>query len=581
MKYTTHLLAFLLLCLAAGCAAGRKAPAPTANPQVAKADYVYLEAAKARGNDAADSYFELMRHAYELNPGDDYLGFEHGYNLVRLSRGDSTALADGYRLMGRYVADNPDDFYNNVVYAAISAQIGEEDNAITTWGRLHDLHPGRPEIAARYAEVLGSAGDSVSIARALELYDSIELVQGPSMQATSRKIQLHYMEADTAAMLGEVRRLLAQSPNTPDYNIFAGDIYSQLNSPDSALIFYNKAVELDPSNGLAYYSRASFYRALGDSIAYDRDIFRALEEESLDVEPKVEILRDYTAGLYTDSVQRPRIDKMYKRLIEIHPHEAAIHNLYRDYLIAIEDYPAAAEQSQYSLDINPADERQWLALTSLYMRSDDYDRALRSALRAEHFFPGNATLYLLASANLTALEDTAGAMEQLEKGLQVVDTTDYEVHSELLTAVGDNLYARHELDSAFSYYNRALEINPGNMTALNNCAYYLACSDRDLDRAEEMILRVVAERPDEPTSLDTYAWVLFKKKDYAKALEVIDDAINKTASPSADLFDHAGDIAFMNQDFDRAVAEWRKALALDPDNALIAKKVKHKTYFAE
>ena len=582
MRYLTHTLALLCVCLAFACSGSRAIVADTsANRQEAKADYVYLEAAKARGNDRPDSYFELVRHAYALNPDDEYLGFEHGYNLVRLSRGDSAALAEGYKLMGRYVTDNPDDFYNNVVYAAISSQIGQDSNAIAIWGRLHRNHPSRPELTARYAEVLGGSGDSLNIAKAIELYDSLEASQGAGMQLTSRKIQLYYMDADTSAMLNEVRNLVRQSPANPDYNIFAGDIYFQLNSRDSALMFYNKAVELDPSIGLAYYSRASFFRATGDSLSYDRDIFRALEEESLEVEPKIEILRDYTAGLYNDTLQRPKIDKMYRRLIEIHPHEAAIHNLYRDYLIAIENYPAAAEQAQYSLDINPSDERQWLALTSLYMRSSKFDKALESALRAEHFYPDNATLYLLASANLTQMKDYDRAMNQLTKGLQVADSTDYEIRSELLTAVGDILYAREELDSAFSYYNKALELDPENMTALNNCAYYLACSDRDLDKAEDMILRVVAERPDEPTSLDTYAWVLFKKKEYERALEVIDTAIANSPEPSADLFDHAGDIAFMNQDYDRAVAEWRKALELDPQNELIAKKVKHKTYFAK
>ena len=153
--------------------------------------------------------------------------------------------------------------------------------------------------------------------------------------------------------------------------------------------------------------------------------------------------------------------------------------------------------------------------------------------------------------------------------------------SELNTALGDNFYARELTDSAFTYYDKAIELNPGNLTALNNCAYYLACTDRDLDKAEEMILRVIAERPDEGTSLDTYAWVLFKKKEYQRAMEVIEEAMEKTEEASAELHDHAGDIAFMNQNYDRAISEWRKALALEPDNELIAKKVKYKTFFSK
>jgi tetratricopeptide (TPR) repeat protein len=44
---------------------------------------------------------------------------------------------------------------------------------------------------------------------------------------------------------------------------------------------------------------------------------------------------------------------------------------------------------------------------------------------------------------------------------------------------------------------------------------------------------------------------------------------------------HAGDIYFWNQQPDKAVEFWKKALDLDPDNELLARKVKYKTYFHE
>ena len=64
-------------------------------------------------------------------------------------------------------------------------------------------------------------------------------------------------------------------------------------------------------------------------------------------------------------------------------------------------------------------------------------------------------------------------------------------------------------------------------------------------------------------------------------MEIIDDALEKTEEPSAELYDHAGDISFMNQYYSQAVAHWKKALELEPDNELIAKKVKYKTYFSK
>ena len=48
---------------------------------------------------------------------------------------------------------------------------------------------------------------------------------------------------------------------------------------------------------------------------------------------------------------------------------------------------------------------------------------------------------------------------------------------------------------------------------------------------------------------------------------------------SADVYEHAGDIYFMDGEPDRALEYWKDALKLDPDNELLQRKVRHKTYF--
>ena len=65
------------------------------------------------------------------------------------------------------------------------------------------------------------------------------------------------------------------------------------------------------------------------------------------------------------------------------------------------------------------------------------------------------------------------------------------------------------------------------------------------------------------------------------AKEIIDKALSLTepADMTAEEYDHAGDIYFMNGDRDKALEYWREALKLDKDNASIKRKVKNKTIF--
>ena len=77
----------------------------------------------------------------------------------------------------------------------------------------------------------------------------------------------------------------------------------------------------------------------------------------------------------------------------------------------------------------------------------------------------------------------------------------------------------------------------------------------------------------------TYAWVFFKKHDYNMALTYIKAAIDNDNSGMSEIFEHYGDILFMMGEPEQAVEQWKKALEAAPDNELLQRKVKHRTYF--
>ena len=65
-------------------------------------------------------------------------------------------------------------------------------------------------------------------------------------------------------------------------------------------------------------------------------------------------------------------------------------------------------------------------------------------------------------------------------------------------------------------FDEVLKINPNDILVLNNYAYYLSVERRDLDKAEEMSYKTVKAEPNNATYLDTYAWILFEKGNYAE-----------------------------------------------------------------
>jgi tetratricopeptide (TPR) repeat protein len=552
------------------------------NANQRKADYIYMEAMRQNSLDNDDAFYMLMQRARELDSSDTQPGLALGYYYMALGSEDAKLTDKGYNMMRDHFNAHPDDYYGAIFYGMVNNQIGNVNESIRVWETLDSLNPDKPDVTLKFAEALQASRDSANLRRSITVLNRLERAEGHSLGLTSHKVRALMALRDTAATRNEVQSLLGASSRNASNMIYAGDVFTVLHQPDSAIAYYNRACETDSTNGIAYYKRAEFYQQRGDSLAYDREVLMAVKQEGLDLDVKLDIFSNYIRQLYTDSIQRPRIESIFDNLLEQNPHEPQVRDLYSSYLIAIENYAAAAEQQEYALDADPSDENRWRSAMSLYNRADNYQKSYELGVRAMHYLPDNAMITFYTSTALSMLNRDDEALELLNKTLELADSTDRELMSAIYSSMGDVNYKRGDVTTAIGCYDKAIEINPENYTALNNCAYFMAENGIDLDKAERMSAICVRQQPDNDTALDTYAWIFFKKKDYARAKEMIDRAVAiESEDPQADVLHHAGDIYYMNGEPESAIEFWEEALKLDPDNKLLQKKVKNRTHYYE
>ena len=138
-----------------------------------------------------------------------------------------------------------------------------------------------------------------------------------------------------------------------------------------------------------------------------------------------------------------------------------------------------------------------------------------------------------------------------------------------------------QMAEAYAAYDSSLVYNPSNIGALNNYAYYLSVERRDLDKAEEMSYKTVKAEPNNSTYLDTYAWILFEKGNYAEARIYIDNAMKNDGEKSDVIVEHCGDIYFMTGDVEGALKYWKKALEMGSESKTLKQKIEKKKYIAE
>jgi Tfp pilus assembly protein PilF len=131
--------------------------------------------------------------------------------------------------------------------------------------------------------------------------------------------------------------------------------------------------------------------------------------------------------------------------------------------------------------------------------------------------------------------------------------------SQFYSSLGGAYNKTKDFQKSDEAYDKAILLNPNDVFTLNNYAYYLSLRKTKLDRAEQLIKRALEESNGNANFFDTYAWVLFQKANYPEALVWIEKAINSTASPSAEVREHYGDILFKNNKIDAAVEQWKMA----------------------
>jgi len=176
-------------------------------------------------------------------------------------------------------------------------------------------------------------------------------------------------------------------------------------------------------------------------------------------------------------------------------------------------YEAGAYESAAStLNAAVVEEDEYLQLAYLlglcYARLGRHDEAL---LYLEQVVTGDApvTQELQCRMVLAYIYARTGRARLAEYELtRVIDLS--EESPQACAALGHAHWKQGRLDDGLRWYRRALELDPGNPTALNGYGYLLACADRNLESALTCCRKALESSPENPAYLDSLGWVCYK-----------------------------------------------------------------------
>ncbi|HEY5509706.1 MAG TPA: tetratricopeptide repeat protein [Prolixibacteraceae bacterium] len=530
--------------------------------------YLFIEGIKQRTIGNVEEAIKIFSRCLEIDPSSSTSLYEIAN--IHLVRGD---FQSAMLMLEKAVSMQPKNQYYQILLAKIYQQNKLYEKAAGTFAVLSELTPDNTDYPIFRAEMLNLAGKQVE---ALAFYNELEKKWGVIEPISLGKQAIYVKQGKKKEAYLEIQNLTAKFPTESKYFGLLADMFLADSVMDKSLENYNKVLQLKPDDGFVQFSLSNYYQVAKDYAKSYEHLKSGFENSTLEIETKVQMYM-----LHLQSEEQKLTDDQRLELINIlidkHVDDERPRALLAEYFLGKKLTQEAREQLRLVVEINKGNYAYWERL--LYIDNDllDWKSLSYDSKRAIKYFPEQPVLYILDAVAMIQQGNYIDVFAVLDSA-ETYSTNKTQLLSQVYTYRAEAYYKLKDYEKAFSWFDKVVEIDPQNYLALNNYAYYLSLKSLKLDVAERLSNLVIKNNPDNATYLDTYAWVLFKKKDYQLAKFYMESALSSSSEENPVLVEHYGDILFFLNQKDKAVQQWEKSLKMGNKSKILPLKIKKVAY---
>jgi len=535
----------------------------TEKEHFAQAD-LFMKAMREKSLNNLEKANELLGSALEINAKDAATHYEKAKILQALGRKD---LALEHASMA-ITFDDTNKWYK-VLYANLSKSNEAYDTYVAIYAELVVEYPGDLNFLNELAFAYYYTGD---YRNAIITFDKIEEIVGVNEGLTTQKVQLYTRTSKPEKAVQEYENLIESNPDEPRYYALLAEFCTKNNMEDKAIWAYEKIVELNPDDPYVHISLAEFYKNKGDDQKAFEELKLGMANKKLSLKTKINILFGYYSGQLTDEQKRQALE-LSEILKQTHPDDILGESFYATMLYENKEYEDARTIFREILNEDAGNYAFWEQLLFCDLYLEDNKQLARDSEDAIDLFPSYPLPYFFAGIGNFQLKDFVKAQAFLESGKEFV-VNNNALLEQFYSTLGDTYNELENYEASYAAYDKVLSLNPMSAIVLNNYSYYLSLRSEQLDKAEKMAAKSVELDPYNSNNLDTYAWVLYKREKYEKALEWIKKALSNGGEDSGVVLEHYGDILYKMGETEKAIDFWTRAKKQKDYSKLLDKKLK-------
>lgn len=543
--------------------------------QQRKYDYFFLEAMRLKEKKDYASAFGLLQHCLDIHPNAASALYEVSQYYMFLRQ-----VPQGQEALEKAVANAPDNYWYSQGLASLYQQQNELDKAVTLLEQMVVRFPAKQDPLFNLLDLYGRQEKYDEVISTL---NRLEKRMGKNEQLSMEKFRIYLQMKDDKKAFQEIESLVQEYPMDMRYQVILGDVYLQNGKKQEAYDVYQKVLAAEPDNPMAIFSMASYYKQTGQEELYQQQLDTLLLNKKVTPDTKVGVMRQMIVENEQADKDSTQIIALFDRIMKQEQDDPQIPMLYAQYLLSKNMESESVPVLEQVVDLDPTNKAARMMLIGAAVKKEDYKQIIKVCEPGIEATPDALEFYYYLAVAYNQAEKPDSVISICKRALEhTTADSKKEIVSDFYSILGDMYHTQKQMKEAYAAYDSALVYNPSNIGALNNYAYYLSVERRDLDKAEEMSYKTVKAEPNNATYLDTYAWILFEKGNYAEARIYIDNAMKSEGGDKSDVIvEHCGDIYYMTGDVDGALTYWKKALEMGSESKTLKQKIEKKKYIAE
>lgn len=454
-------------------------------------------------------------------------------------------------------------------------ETGKFNEASASFERLVKLKPEKIDYYFLWSSALLHAG---KLKNALDVYDQMEQMLGVTEEISMQKQRIYLSLNQFDKAVAEAQKLINSDPKETQYYLGLAELYLQNNKPEKALEICDQIFAIDPNNPLTHLMLAEYYEKNGQDEKAFIHVKNAFKNPDLNIDEKVKILIGYYNIPEKFKAEKAESDTLIAILVKVHPHEAKTFSLQGDFLNRDGKSAEAREAFRKAIQLDKTRYPIWQQLLILDEQVSDFESMESDSKQAMELFPSEPYPYIFnANANFQK-KNYKQTIEAATNGKDYV-AGDKKLLAQFYSIIGDCYNATKEFKRSDENFEKALNLDPENANIMNNWSYYLSLRNENLDKAEKMSRKVNQLVKDNASYEDTFAWVLYKEKQYEEAKRWLEKAMEHGGSKNGVILEHYGDVLFQLGQTENAADYWQKAKAAGKTSEFIDKKLADKKMY--